>query len=79
MMFPRVPNTSRWTHSAGRGVFASRGRTGPVLVPPARLELPLLDPRCARDLGAVAANLLDEALGVPRRTIMAYAYVVPVA
>jgi hypothetical protein len=31
---------------------------------PARLELALLDPQVARDLGIVAANLLDEALGV---------------
>ncbi len=34
------------------------------LVPATRLDLPLLDPQVARELGIVAANLLDEALGV---------------
>ena len=34
------------------------------LVQPARLELALLDPQVARELGIVAANLLDEALCV---------------
>jgi hypothetical protein len=33
-------------------------------VQPARLELPLLDPQVARELGIVASNLLDESLGV---------------
>ena len=33
----------------------------------ARLELALLDPELRRDLGLVAANFLDEALGVSRR------------
>ncbi len=36
----------------------------PSLVPPARLELALLDPQVARELGIVDPNLLDEALGV---------------
>ena len=31
---------------------------------PARLQLPLLDPQVARELGIVAADLPDEALGV---------------
>jgi hypothetical protein len=35
-----------------------------LLVPPARLQLPLLDPRVASKLGIVAVNRLDEALGV---------------
>ena len=34
------------------------------LVQPARLELSLLDPQLRRELGIVAAYLLDEALGV---------------
>ena len=34
------------------------------LVPPASLKLALLDPQVARELGVVAADLLDEALGV---------------
>jgi hypothetical protein len=31
---------------------------------PARLQLPLLDPQVARNLGIVAANLFDEPVGV---------------
>jgi hypothetical protein len=34
------------------------------LVPPARLELPLLDPQVLGELRIVASDLLDEALGV---------------
>ena len=34
------------------------------LAPPARLKLSLLDPQVAREVGIVAAHLLDEALGV---------------
>ena len=34
------------------------------LVPPARLELPLLDPQVARKIEIVAAKLLDETLRV---------------
>lgn len=34
------------------------------LVPPACLELPLLDPQVRRELRIVAAHLLDESLGV---------------
>jgi hypothetical protein len=35
-----------------------------ILVPPARLELALLDPQVACKLWIIAANVLDEALGV---------------
>jgi len=34
------------------------------LVQPSHLQLPLLDPQVARELGVVAANLLDEPLSV---------------
>jgi hypothetical protein len=34
------------------------------LVQPARLELPLLDPQVARELGIVAMDLFDETLGI---------------
>jgi len=37
------------------------------LVGPARLQLALLDPQRARELGVVAAYFLDEAHGVLRR------------
>jgi hypothetical protein len=33
-------------------------------VQPARLQLPLLDPQVARELGIISAYLLDEALGI---------------
>ena len=39
-------------------------RTPPKLVPPAGCELPLLDAQALRELGLVAPDLLDEALGV---------------
>jgi hypothetical protein len=36
----------------------------PASVRPARLQLPLLDPQVARELGIVPAHLLDETLRV---------------
>ena len=34
------------------------------MVPPSRLELPLVDPELRRHLGIVSEHLLDEPLGV---------------
>lgn len=47
--------------AAGLGVGVNARRP---LVPPARLELPLLDTQALREIGLVAPDLLDEALGV---------------
>jgi len=51
-----------------RPCLASRDSVdGSHSVQPVRLQFALLDPQVARELGIVAANLLDEALGVPQR------------
>ena len=53
----RKENESFWA-------FLRRAFFVPWLAQPARLELALLDPQLRRDLGIVAAHLLDEPLSV---------------
>jgi hypothetical protein len=55
-----LPSGSGWSFELKCMEWTSVRR----LVPPARLKLALLDPQRVRELGIVASDLLDEALGV---------------
>ena len=57
-----LPREARLAHEqrCGRDLHERSER----LVHPASLQLPLLEPQVARKVGIVAANLLDEALGI---------------
>jgi hypothetical protein len=63
--FPRLDSLSAGTQAwLGRRVNIATNCTADDLVQPARLELPLLDPQVAGELGLVVSHLLDEPLRV---------------
>ena len=61
---PRIRPCAPLDPSGTRRTGGSSASGPGALVPPARLELALLDPQLRRELRLVASHLLDEALGV---------------
>src|SRR4249919_2176860 len=62
----QMEHAKRVLHTTSRSLATQETPASwpPGLVQPARLQLALLDPQVACELGIVAAHLLDEAFGV---------------